>query len=680
MKILCSTTYYHPHISGLTVVAQNIAEGLATRGHTVSVLTSHYDRLLPPAEVFHGVNIVRIPVLCRLSKGPIMPSYVHYALKLIKSHDVVLTHLPTTLLEVLAFSLAACLIRVRPIIVVHNCDVQLPTKGLNTVINAAVSLSSAWMARCADEVVTHSDDYAAHSRVLHRLSGRITYIPPPVDIPKPRPREVEMIRSRYISEGGYLVGYVGRWAAEKGLEYLLQALSVLRKEFPDIKVLFAGKAVAVGEEHYRKFILSQMQEVPKTWELLGSMNRQELADFYSACDVVVLPSINITESFGLVQVESMLCGTPVVASDLPGVRIPIQTTGMGRLVPCHNPESLAQAITAVIRDRCRYEKPREEIERHFSQKTTIDRYESLLDRLVRSSHKTSITRAPSLPSADSHKLETLRSGQGRSSKDVFNAYLTCATPFHALVRSIEHRIMRQTGPLEGPLLDLGCGDGLFASLLLSEPPLAGMDTEFSYCREARSRKAHSHVIVGSAVAMPLPSSYFRTVIANCVIEHIPDIDAALSETCRILQPGGRFFFGVPSDHFGEMLFFSSHLKRLGLKKWGPLYGEWFNRHSRHFHIYNPDIWRKILARNGFRVEHWEYYLTSAGLRAFDLAHYISLPHLLSKKMTGRWAVFPLTLANPLFEKWLRPHSEENPMVEKGAYLFFNAQKVMERKH
>ena len=62
----------------------------------------------------------------------------------------------------------------------------------------------------------------------------------------------------------------------------------------------------------------------------------------------MLPSINSTESYGLVQVESMACGTPVVASNLPGVRVPVQMTGMGRLFPPANPSALAEALIGVL--------------------------------------------------------------------------------------------------------------------------------------------------------------------------------------------------------------------------------------------------------------------------------------------------------------------------------------------
>jgi glycosyltransferase involved in cell wall biosynthesis len=67
-------------------------------------------------------------------------------------------------------------------------------------------------------------------------------------------------------------------------------------------------------------------------------------------DVLVLSSINSTESFGMVQVEAMICGTPVVATDLPGVRQPVGSTGMGRVVPIRDAHALAEAVIDMLRD------------------------------------------------------------------------------------------------------------------------------------------------------------------------------------------------------------------------------------------------------------------------------------------------------------------------------------------
>ncbi len=99
--------------------------------------------------------------------------------------------------------------------------------------------------------------------------------------------------------------------------------------------------------------------------------------FYGAVDCLVVPSLNSTESFGLVQGEAMLCGTPVVVSDLPGVREPVRWTGMGEIVPVGDPTALADAIRRVLVDPTRYRRSREEVARYFAVDACLDRYEAL---------------------------------------------------------------------------------------------------------------------------------------------------------------------------------------------------------------------------------------------------------------------------------------------------------------
>jgi SAM-dependent methyltransferase len=185
--------------------------------------------------------------------------------------------------------------------------------------------------------------------------------------------------------------------------------------------------------------------------------------------------------------------------------------------------------------------------------------------------------------------------------------------------------------------------------------------------EAASRSGvYKHVALASATALPFADASFRTVVSNCVIEHIPDNDAVLREISRVLGTGGAFAATLPSEHFAEYLCGSTFFRRLGL---GPLsrgYGEFFNRISRHRHIYPPGVWRERLNQVGLEVEYQAYYFSAAAHRRFDLSHYLGVPNLVSKRLLGRWVLVEAQAA--LFERWLRPYYEE-PLPEAGAYQF-----------
>jgi glycosyltransferase involved in cell wall biosynthesis len=167
------------------------------------------------------------------------------------------------------------------------------------------------------------------------------------------------------------------------VEIMLEALPRVLQAHPRAHVLFAGPYQNVlGEEAYAKRITPLVERYKDHWTFLGVLNPHEMAAFFRNCDVTVLPSLNSTESFGLVQVEGMLCGAPSVASALPGVRQPVLMTGMGEVVPIGDSAALAEALIRVLNDKGRYVRPRSDIEALFSTARTAELYEQLFEQLL----------------------------------------------------------------------------------------------------------------------------------------------------------------------------------------------------------------------------------------------------------------------------------------------------------
>ena len=154
--------------------------------------------------------------------------------------------------------------------------------------------------------------------------------------------------------------------------------------YPTARVLFVGPYEnVVGEESYARYIMPLIEKFSDHWTFLGSgLTTSELAAFFACCDCIALPSLNSTESFGMVQVEAMLCGTPSVASDLPGVRVPVQQSGMGEIVPARDSAALAAAIMRVLANPEKYRRSRVEIESLFSIDTTVTQYLRTFDELA----------------------------------------------------------------------------------------------------------------------------------------------------------------------------------------------------------------------------------------------------------------------------------------------------------
>jgi glycosyltransferase involved in cell wall biosynthesis len=358
----------------LTIYAERLARGLSRRGHEVTVLTSRHDSTLPRKQELDGVSVMRVPVAVTLGKGVIMPRYASEALRLARAHDVVNLHAPQ--FEAPALALAARALR-KPCVLTYHCDVRLPHGPLSRAAERAVVGANTLAASLADRVVAYTRDYAEHSALLRRSARKLIVIPPPVEMPAPDPDAVAAFRIAHDSHEGPILGFAARFAAEKGVETVLEALPTLVERFPGLKVFFAGPR-AIGEEPYRRRLEPAVAAVGDRWRFLGLLDPvHEMPSFYGAVDCLVVPSLNSTEAFGLVQAEAMLCGTPVVASDLPGVREPVRWTGMGEVVPVADPRAFADAVTRVLTDRDRYRRPRSEVAQRFGLDPCLERYEAL---------------------------------------------------------------------------------------------------------------------------------------------------------------------------------------------------------------------------------------------------------------------------------------------------------------
>ncbi len=381
MRILTALTYYRPYVSGLTVYVERLARAWARAGHQVTVLTAQYSDRLPRQEVLEGVRVVRVPVAFRLSKGVIMPGFGREATRQVKANDVVSLHLPQ-------FDAAGLALRGRrqrkPVVLTYHCDLRLPEALLSRPAMLAIRMANRIAAGNADAVVTYTEDYGRNTPFLARQGAKLRVIRPPVEVAS-ADRGQTAAFGETISGGGPTIGMAARLAAEKGVEVLLGAMPRILAEHPQARVLFAGQHLnVIGESDYARRLSPQIDALGDHWRFLGVLEPAAMAQFFAACDVTVLPSLNSTESFGLVQIESMICGTPVVASDLPGVRQPVRETGMGQIVPIRDAGALAQALLEVLRRPPESTVGADELRRRYSPDTVaaayLELFESIADR------------------------------------------------------------------------------------------------------------------------------------------------------------------------------------------------------------------------------------------------------------------------------------------------------------
>ncbi|MBV6395388.1 MAG: 2-deoxystreptamine N-acetyl-D-glucosaminyltransferase [Anaerolineales bacterium] len=382
MKILTVLTYYRPHTSGLTIYAERLARAFVKRGHEVTVMTTQYDKSLPREETLDGVRIIRIPVAFRVSKGVIAPTFGWVATQLVAQHDVVQLHLPQ-------FDAPGVALRARlfgkPAVLTYHCDLDLPSGFFNRVVNSVVHFQNNMAGLLSNHIVTYTQDYADNSPFLSRYASKLTPILPPVELPTPAPGAVESFAKKYGTPTRRpVIGMATRFASEKGIEVLLEALPKVIEKYPNAQVLFAGQYLNVmGEHAYLERLRPAIQryEASGNWQFTGLLDPLQMAAYYPNLDVLVVPSLNSTEAFGLVQIEAMMNDVPCIASALPGVRRPAQMHNMGEIVPIGDSSALADALLKVLGNRSNYKSDPAELKRTYDPDSVAVEYEKLFAKL-----------------------------------------------------------------------------------------------------------------------------------------------------------------------------------------------------------------------------------------------------------------------------------------------------------
>jgi len=382
MRVLIALTYYRPHYSGLTIYTERLAKALVRQGHQVTVITSQFSKELVPEEIVEGVRVVRMPVLMRVSKGVIMPSIPFRAWKEIRQADVVNLHVPQ--LDAAPLAVLARMLG-KPVVLTYQCDLQLPGGLVNRLANLVSNIANRISAGMANIIVSTTLDYAENSTFLKPYLEKIRVVSPPVELQHIEDDYIEEVRQKYgITADQPVIGMVARLAAEKGVEYLVSALPEVIKAHPQARVLYAGQHEDVmGEEAYAAMLAPAIEELGERWKFLGLISDAELSAFYRICDAIVVPSTNSTEAFGIVQVEGMICGTPAVASDMPGVRQPVLQTKMGEIFPVGDSTALAEKLIAVLNNPENYQADIEEISQRYSPNTIAADYAALFEDLTR---------------------------------------------------------------------------------------------------------------------------------------------------------------------------------------------------------------------------------------------------------------------------------------------------------
>lgn len=223
----------------------------------------------------------------------------------------------------------------------------------------------------------------------------------------------------------------------------------------------------------------------------------------------------------------------------------------------------------------------------------------------------------------------------RFQSDFLRHYLQVAPAALAIERSLECDLLA-AHEFQRPVLDIGCGDGVFAAVLFAEKVDLGIDFDPAEIARARIYERYHELVVCGGDSIPRPDESFRTIFSNSVLEHIPDLMPVLREAHRLLAPEGRFYVTIPTDQWERNVLPARLLFALGLRGAAKRYGRWYNKFWNHYHAYSVEAWAELFAEAGFRVVEQRTYAPANVTTSLDTMTAFALPSLFTKKILGRW--------------------------------------------
>ncbi|MFA9517436.1 glycosyltransferase [Halopenitus sp. H-Gu1] len=367
MKLLHVSKYYYPKVGGIEWVVQQLAEGAVEAGHTSQVLAT-VGRGRGGNNQINGVNVRKVSSLGTALSVPIAPSFPLHLYSAEQRTDVVHFHLPDPL--TVSSQIIGGRSDPKTIATYHN-DIARQERFLS----AYRPILDRFLSNL-DRILVTSPRLRDNSPILKPYKEKCSVVPLSIDIGKIESHDVNQF-DLPVKHTRPTILFVGRLVYYKGLKYLIDAMSDV-----DADLLIAGTGPLRSDLEDR----TKQKGVDSKVKFLGYVDEKVLHSYYHDADLFVLPSVARSEGFGIVQLEAMAHGTPIVNTDLPtGVPWVSRDGETGVTVPPRDSVALAASINELLGDpRLRKEyaenariRVREKFSRNRMVEQTLQEYEEI---------------------------------------------------------------------------------------------------------------------------------------------------------------------------------------------------------------------------------------------------------------------------------------------------------------
>ena len=243
--------------------------------------------------------------------------------------------------------------------------------------------------------------------------------------------------------------------------------------------------------------------------------------------------------------------------------------------------------------------------------------------------------------------------QREGGADYLEEFLRQSPAFYALLRAIECRYMSKV-IIDPPVLDLGCGDGMFGSVLFNNQPGAidfGIDLSTKDIAKAELKKVYKSLQLGDIQCLPFADSSIGSIFSNSVFEHLEDIDLALCEAARVLRPGGKLVLTSPNNRLVDKFLSARLLHSIGLSGAARAAGNLGNRTLGNRTCLSTEQWKQKATHAGFSSTECIYMIPPKVFHVSEVLMPFGIPSILAKRLLGRLLFAERRISLQLFH-WL----------------------------